>query len=143
VAITEDDENVITAAEDLTIKIFGFRTKECYFTFTDTQECKFEKIIYNNFEDPGCSIVTTKDCRYMICESIDRSLHLFDLKQRKKIHSISNNTLVAILLVHPEIPLALSQDNQIAIFQLNTNSIGLYNIELRDVSSKIENCVDG
>ncbi len=78
----------------------------------------------------------------MICESIDRSLHLFDLKQRTKINSVSNPTLVTTMLVHPEIPLILSQDNKIAIFQLNTNSIGLYDIELREISSKIENCVE-
>jgi len=40
VAITEDDANVITAAEDLTIKVFDFKTKECHFTFNDAQECK-------------------------------------------------------------------------------------------------------
>ena len=85
----------------------------------------------------------TKDNRYMICESIDRSLHLFDFKQRQKITSIPNTTPVTTLLVHPEIPLILSQDNKFAIFQLDTCSIGLYNIDLREIVSKIENCVDG
>lgn len=93
--------------------------------------------------DPGTSIVITKDNKFVICESLDRSLHLFDLEKKMKTFSLVNKQLLTSLLVSPEIPLAISRDNTYILFHLSPNSVGIYNFERKELASKLENCVEG
>lgn len=79
----------------------------------------------------------------MICESLDRSLHLFDIERKTKLFCFANKQLLTNLLVSPEIPLAISYDNTYVLFQLNPNSIGVYNFERKELTSNFENCVEG
>ena len=85
----------------------------------------------------------TKDDKYLIIESLDRSLHLYDLRRARELSSIENKILVTTLLVSPEIPLCVSINDKIALFQTSTNSIGVFDINRRELCAKLENITEG
>lgn len=57
--------------------------------------------------------------------------------------SHENKGTLTSLLMSLEIPLSLSCDNHTVLFQLDQSSIGVYNLERREMFGKLENCIDG
>lgn len=96
VVITPDDERIISASLDSTIKIW------------DLKSCLLLQTIYD-FNSPICALVITTDGKQIICSSYDKTIKVWDLTEDKIVQDFIANTITC------SDALAISQDGKIIV----------------------------
>ena len=91
VEITSDNRFAISGSSDNSIKIFDLKEKKEVHHFQNVHKSKnFWLVSHLNFVGEIDTLAITSDNRLLISGSADRSLKIFDLKEKKEIHHFQN-----------------------------------------------------
>lgn len=86
VAVTSDDQFLISASRDKSIKVFDIHTKQEVHHFQNAHKGKIVSIkILSNCLDWITSVAVTSDNKYIVSGSFDKSLKVFDFQTKQEI----------------------------------------------------------
>jgi len=93
----------------------------------------------NFFEDQVSGIAWTKDSKYFITGSYDRSIKMFDAEMKKEVHTWNQDCNQQTLPFHINIfldqvvALCITPDNKYVVCAFDNKTVSLFNLETKNM----------
>jgi len=127
VAVNSDDQFLISASRDKSIKVFDLHTKQEIHHFQNAHKGKIvSRKIISRCLDWITSVAVTSDNRYIVSGSFDKSLKIFDLQTKQEIqgkiyfHLLIIFHLLGLVSEKGKLPASDSSDKSAKIFDLQS-----------------------